>query len=258
VSDRVLLCAKHHNFDACVALAAEHGIGIEVQTFAYPDVLDGDWQALVQQYTPALRGLSGEIAMHGPFLDMASGSPDKRIDQVVRERIEHALDIAAQLGARTIVFHANFIASMRNIEYRTGWTERQIEFWRPLAERAWDAGQVIALENMWEFDPDIIGDVLRRVDRPGLQACVDIGHTRLFSDIPLETWVKNLDSYIAHVHINNNSGVVDEHHALTDGVLPYPAILRCLRSLPKPPAFSLEIERVEDMVRSLPLLHLPD
>jgi sugar phosphate isomerase/epimerase len=157
-----------------------------------------------------------------------------------------------------VVFHANFIASMRNAEYRLDWTERQVAFWGPLADRAWEAGIVIALENMWEFDPDIITEVLRRLDQPGLQACLDVGHTHLFSDIALETWVARLNGYIAHAHLNNNDGAVDEHHGLDDGVLDYPEILRCLRGLPRPPAFSLEIERVEDMARSLPLLDLAD
>jgi len=257
VADRVLLCAKQHNFEDCVALAIEHGIGIEVQTFAYPAALDGDWEGLLKQYQAALTAIPGEIAMHGPFLDMASGSPDPLIDRVVYQRVCHALQIAEGLGARTVVFHANFIASMRNQEYRTGWTRRQIEFWGPLAEQAHKAGLVIALENMWEFDPNIIGDVLRQVNLPGLRACLDVGHTYLFSDVELQTWVASLDSYLIHVHLNNNNGDVDVHQGLDQGVLDYPQILDTLRRLPQPPAFSLEIEHVEAMERSISLLDLP-
>jgi sugar phosphate isomerase/epimerase len=258
VTDRVLVCAKRHNFDECVSLAKEYGTGVEVQTFAYPNVLDGDWEDLLKQYQKRLRTISGTIAMHGPFLDMASGSPDPLIDQVVRQRVQHALHIAEELNARTVVFHANFIATIRNKEYRTGWTERQITFWAPLAEQVWErAGIVIALENMWEFDPNIIGDVLRNLRLPGLQACLDVGHSYLFSDVGLEAWLSSLDGYITHVHLNNNGGDVDEHRALMDGVLDYETILPSLRRLSNNPAFSLEIERVEDIVRSLPLFDLP-
>jgi sugar phosphate isomerase/epimerase len=256
VADRVLFCAKHRNFQACIDLACDHGAGIEVQTFAYPTALDTDWKTLVQHYQQALRHVPGEIAMHGPFMDMASGSLDPWIDQVVRQRVEQALDIAAELGAVNVIFHANFIASMRNIEYRIGWTDRQVTFWGPLAERARELGQVIALENMWEFDPDIIRDVITKVDMPSLQACLDIGHTRLFSEVPARDWIASLNGHLVHAHLNNNEGVVDVHHALVDGVLDYKPLLESLRQLPNPPAFSLEIEQIDDIIRSLPLLNI--
>jgi sugar phosphate isomerase/epimerase len=256
VTDRVLLCAKQNNFDDCVALACERGIGIEVQTFAFPGALDGNWQTLLQRYQAKLKSVPGDLAMHGPFMDMASGSPDSLIDQVVRQRITQALDIAETLGVRTVVFHANFIATIRNPEYRAEWTQRQIEFWAPLAKRAWEAGMVIALENMWEFDPGIIGDVLSHLELPGLRACLDVGHMHLFSDVGLDSWLSRLDGYIVHVHLNNNGGIVDEHHGLDDGVIDYPTVLPRLRYVVHRPTFSLEMDSVEDMTRSLALLDL--
>jgi len=258
VADQVLLCAKQHNFQDVVALAHRYKLGVEVQTFAYPQALEGDWKSLLDEYRIALRPLSGEIAMHGPFLDMASGSPDPLINQVVRHRVQQALLIAAELGAHKVVFHANFIASIHNPEYRIDWTQRQIEFWSSLAEEAWDKGLMIALENMWEFTPDIIGDVLRKLNLPGLRACVDVGHAHLFSDVPFTCWLQSLNSYVVHVHINNNSGAVDEHHALSDGVLNYPEILAQIRRLPHSPTLALEVDRVSDMEQSFALLDLPE
>jgi sugar phosphate isomerase/epimerase len=249
-----MICAKQTNFDACVTLARQHGLGIEVQTFAYPDALDGDWLALIHHYRDALESVPGPVALHGPFMDMASGSVDPLINRVVRERARHALHIAAELDARTIIFHANFIATMRNLDYRNGWTQRQIEFWGPLAEQAQRKGQVIALENMWEYDPDIIGEVVRGLNQPGLRVCLDVGHAHLFSDVALEVWIDRLHEVIAHVHINNNDGEVDVHHALDDGVLDYRALLPQLCRLPSRPALALEIEDVSEMVRSLAYL----
>lgn len=252
-----MLCAKQHNFDDCVALAHRYSLGIEVQTFAYPNTLDGDWEGLLNRYRAVLRGIPGEIAMHGPFMDMASGSPDPLIMQAVRRRVRQALHIAEELRARTVIFHANFLAMLRNQEYRDDWTERQIAFWAPLAQEAWEAGVVIALENMWEFEPTIIGDVLRRVELPGLKACIDIGHVQLFSEVGLEQWLTSLDGQIVHVHMNNNGGVVDEHHALDEGVINYRSVLARLRRLARKPTFALEIEQVDDIRRSLTLLDLP-
>jgi sugar phosphate isomerase/epimerase len=257
VSDRVLLGASRRTFKGSLALAREYEVGLEIQAFAYPDVLDGDWMELVEEYRAALENLPGELAMHGPFMDMASGSPDSLICAVVRQRLEQSLEIGAMLSVRTIVFHANFIASIRNQRYRTQWTDRQVEFWAPLAERAQGLGLVLALENMWEFDPYLIQEVLRQVDSPALMACLDVGHAHLFSSVDFDTWLKVMAPYLIHTHLNNNLGEVDEHLAFDDGVIDYNVILPKLRALPLHPAFSLEIEEVADIRRSLHYFKLP-
>lgn len=250
-----LVCAKRDNFDACLDLAREYATGVEVQTFAFPPVFAEGWRDLVRDYQTRLRDIPGPVALHGPFMDLAGGSPDPLINDVVAQRVHESLEVASALEARTVVFHANFIASIHNPEYRVGWVDRQIEFWMPLAEAAWAAGHVIALENMWEFDPDIIGEVLRRADHPGLRACVDVGHTFLFSNVALEQWLARLGDLIVHVHINNNNGGnIDRHQGLDDGVLDYHAILPQLYALPLHPPLALEIEHVAAMRRSLEYL----
>lgn len=252
--DRLLLCAKYHNFAECVTLAHEFHTGIEVQTFAFPPLLTNDWRETLFSYQKHLRDVPGEIAVHGPFMDLAGGSLDPLINNVVRERVSQTLYVAGELGARTLVFHANFISMIRTSEYRDGWTARQIEFWGPLAQQAWAAGHVIALENMWEYEPEIIGNVLRTVDSPGLRSCVDVGHTHLFSNVPLEQWLARLDGYVAHVHVNNNNGNLDCHQGLDDGVLDYRQLMPRLRGLGSDPSISLEIEEADDMRRSLEFL----
>ena len=257
MADRVLFCASRRTFDDCLKLACDTGAGMEIQAFAYPDVLDGDWKALVAQYQQQLVVLPGERAMHGPFIDMASASPDQLIRAVVKQRIKHALEIATRLEVKTVVFHANFIAAIRSEIYRREWLGYQIDFWAPMAEYAGHLGVTLALENMWEFDPQIIGELLRAVNLPYLRACLDVGHASLFSDIPLDGWLNVLSPYLVHTHLNNNLGQIDEHRAFDDGVIDYRLVLSTLRALPRPPAFSLEITDPEAIQRSVPYLQLP-
>ena len=256
MTDRVLFCSSQRTFDACLKIAAETGAGMEIQAFAYPDVLDGDWKALLAHYRQALVVLPGERAMHGPFIDMASASPDALIREVVRRRIKHALEIATELEVKTIVFHANFISAIRTEAYRRDWVRYQVDFWAPMADYAAKMGVTLALENMWEFDPQIIGEVLRIVNVPALRACLDIGHASLFSDIPLDGWLNVLSPYLVHTHLNNNLGQVDEHRGFDDGVIDYRMVLTTLRALPRPPAFALEITEPEAIRHSLPYLQL--
>lgn len=255
--DRVLLSAGLQNIHECVQIAVQRGLGIEVIAFAGPDVMDGDWKALVDEYKPLLQPVRGMITMHGPFMDMAPGSPDKRINQVVIERYQHAIRIAQSLGVEILVLHANFIASIQTESYRQGWQKRNVAFWNLMADYARQHDVILAVENMWEFDPDIIGDVLKAVNHPNLRACLDVGHAHLFSAVPFEDWLATLEPFIVHTHMNNNDGVFDVHRALTDGVIDYPAVLRQIRGLPQPPTITLEMETVDDMVASFEYLELP-
>lgn len=251
MADRVLLSANPTNIQDCVQLALQHDLGIEVMAFAYPDILDGNWRGVLDEYKRIFAPLRGMITMHGPFFDMAPGSLDKRINDLVAFRYLHAIDIGEKLGAQIIVFHANFIASILNDEYRQGWQKRNILFWEEITEYASQHNITVAVENMWEFDPDIIVDVLKAIDHPNLRACLDIGHAHLFSKVPFETWLATVEPWLVHTHINNNDGKLDIHRALPDGVLNYTQILEELRSLPNPPSMTLEMDRVQDMAASL-------
>ncbi|MDX2159962.1 MAG: sugar phosphate isomerase/epimerase family protein [bacterium] len=255
VADRVLLSAGQKNIDACLGLAHEYGLGIEVMAFAYPDLLDGDWQSEVRRYKTLLRNLP-LVTMHGPFFDMAPGSPDKRVNDLVRDRYHHAIRIGSELGASIIVFHGNFIGSLRGDDYRQGWQSRNIEFWHETSAYA-EAHQItIALENMWEYDPHILIDVIKEIDNPRLRACLDVGHAHLFSEVPFEHWLEVVAPYLVHTHLNNNDGFLDNHCAFPNGVLQYRDILTAIKALPQHPSFTLEMEQVEDMRVSLPYFAL--
>ncbi len=258
--DHVLLSASLTNAEECAELAAEYGLGIEVMAFAYPHILDGDWRDTLDEYKQLLRKVPGAITLHGPFMDMVSGSPDPRINAVCTARYSHAIRIASELGAKQVVFHANFIGTLHNFFYREGWHKRNVEFWQPIAEYAEQHGVVVLLENMWEFDPTIIVDLLAEVDHPALKACLDVGHAHLFSDrkYPFEYWLHTLEPWLVEIHMNNNNGILDEHHGFDweEGVLDYNAIIPRLRALNPDADMVLEMDSVDDMRRSLRFLRL--
>lgn len=251
----MLLSASPANITTCVDLALRRGLGIELMAFAFPDVLDGDWRALVTAYRALLAPVPRR-SMHGPFLDMSPGSMDKRVNALVMARYRQALDIAAELSIPTVIFHANFIASLRTDSYRSGWTKRNVAFFSELAPYAADRAVTIAIENMWEYEPSIIADLLRAVDHPNVRACLDVGHAHLFGEAPIAHWLVALTPYLAHVHLNNNDGRVDVHCALADGVIDYALILPALLALPSEPTMTLEMDRVADMEASLPYFDL--
>jgi sugar phosphate isomerase/epimerase len=260
VVDKVLLSASSNNIEDCIDLAAKHGLGIEVMDFAFPNVLDGHWEHELATYRTILRIVPGPITIHGPFMDMVSGSPDALINHVCIQRYQQSIHIAAELGAKIVNLHANFIGSLHNAVYREGWHKRNVPFWKSLAEHAKDRNVIITLENMWEFEPSIIADVLSEVDHPNLKACLDIGHAMLFGDsgYKIEDWLAKLEPWLIHTHMNNNNGIIDEHHGFDweHGVLQYKEILDQIRSLKNPPNIVLEMHSVDDMRNSLHYLEL--
>ena len=257
MKDRLLIATKDHNFEQGLELAKMHGLGLEIQSFAFPPFLNAEnpdeW---IERYEKILKDFPNEIAMHGAFMDMAPGSPDPSFIKMTSKRTQEALDIAERIKAKTIVFHVNFIIMIHNDMYREGWTQRVIDFYQRFVEKAESKGIQIVLENMWEFDPSIIGYVLNRIDSPSMNACLDVGHTQLFSGLKLEDWLHDLEGKVAHIHINNNYGDDDEHLGLDDGVMEYKKIIPVLREIPNRPAIVLEIEDFEDIKRSLDFFEL--
>jgi len=255
MTDRVSLSAERHNIKEAIALAVERGLGIEVMAFAYPEVLDGDWRSIRDEYKQLLAPIEGDITLHGPFMDMVSGSPDPRINAVCVQRYSSAIRIAHDLGAKQVVFHANFIGTLHNTFYRDGWHRRNVDFWRPLAEYAANHGVTIALENMWEFDPTIIGDLLREVDHPNLRTCVDVGHAHLWTDrkYDFDDWLKVMEPFIVEYHMNNNNGIIDEHYGFDweDGTLNYHDLLPNMRTIAPNAVMVLEMYEVQFMADSL-------
>lgn len=254
--ERVLLATYQRDITRHYELAQAHGAGLELQVYGYDtDLLDSGWRELFDQHRALLKDFEGELAIHGAFLNLSPASLDRRVRALTRERYMLNLDIAAGLGARTVVFHTDFLPIVRNPAYRPDWTERQVEFWGPMAAEAAGRGLRIALENMWEPEPDVIGDVLDRVDSPHLCACLDVGHFYLFSDyLPLERWIKQISHRLVHCHLNNHRGFFDEHLPLDfpGGVIDYQRdVLPLLRALPTLPSLVLEMDELEYLERSL-------
>jgi sugar phosphate isomerase/epimerase len=250
--NQLSITIKHSNLRECHAMALERGLGLEIQSFAFPPFLQmSDWSDALRDYRYLLAGFPYPISLHGAFMDMAPGSPDPMFLEVTRQRTIQSMELAAELGADTVVFHANFIAAIRNDNYRDGWIERTVEFFIPVATLAQKMGISVVLENMWEFDPSLLRLVLEGVDSPHLTACLDVGHAHLFSKLPFHDWLDDLSQWITYIHMNNNYGEIDEHHALDEGILDFGKILPLLNQLPRKPRYVLEIDEVDELERSL-------
>ncbi len=249
-------CERLSDLPGHLALARSRSLGLELQEFSSPNLLDDDWRSRVREYQAHLDGFPCAITMHGAFIDLISGSPDRRVAALARDRYRQNLEIAHELGAQVIDFHANYLPLVDHPSYLPEWEKRQVEFWGPLADEAAQANMTLVLENMWEPDPGIICRVLTRIASPRLKACLDVGHASLYSRLPVSVWIKQMGDQLIYTHLHNNHGTTDEHLAFGDGVLDFPELLATLRTLPNPPMFVLELPTLSSIQASLPYLEL--
>lgn len=234
------------------------GAGLECHVFADPGLLNlnGQMSAAVEYYSAQLDGFSGVLGFHGAFYDMVSASVDPEVVAVTLRRYRQGLHAASQLGGEYIVFHANYMGGWKLANYREGWHQRQVEFWRPFADEAASRGVYVLLENMWAPEPGILADVIEAVGNPYLRACFDISHAALYSSVPISQWIEELAPYLYLCHLNNTDGVLDNHLPLGSGIVDYSAVLAQLRALSSPPLMTLEMTAWDIVAASLPYFDL--
>ena len=88
-----------------------------------------------------------------------------------------------------------------------------------------------------------------------LRCCLDVGHAHLFSDkqFSFDYWLRTLEPWLTEVHMNNNNGILDEHHGFDweRGVLDYQTLLPKIRATNNNLDLVLEMDLVQDMRDSL-------
>ena len=163
--DRALVSVEHFgDLAEYLPVARRYSLGLELQEFSDPAVLDDDWRGLLDQYQQTLDGFPGMLTMHGPYIDLVSGSPDMRLVALTRERYLTTWR-SGEVGAKYIDFHANYLPLVDHPSYLPGWVERQVAFWTPMAEQAEKLAACAAAGEHVGTDPAIINRILDRIRR---------------------------------------------------------------------------------------------
>jgi sugar phosphate isomerase/epimerase len=110
-------------------------------------------------------------------------------------RFTQVLDIANILRPAAIVFHSGYEKwkYALNIDL---WLEKSLMTWQPLNEKAAAMGVKIAIENIFEDEPENLKLLMEKMNSENFGICFDTGHFHLFSRVPLENWMSILKPYI--------------------------------------------------------------
>lgn len=184
------------------------GIGVEIQDFTEPSLLDVGWEERVDEYKKILEGFSYPISIHGPFLDLKPISPDKTIRSASIDRYLTTLHIGSQLNVDHIIFHSQINPWINEPRMRKLNNSLNMDFWEWILDKTGFEGTIL-LENVFEDEPMLLMELVDTINLPNIKICLDIGHAKLKGEI--EEWVKILKDKIEYLHIHWNDGMYDEH-----------------------------------------------
>ncbi len=193
-------------------------------------------------------GYSPEITIHGPFMDLSPGAPDRKIRHVTYMRFEYILDIASAIKAKGVVFHSGYE------KWRYGhrvdvWLENSLKTWFPLKEKAGSSGIVISIENIFEDEPTNLRLLMEEAGGRYFGLCFDTGHFNLFSKVSLEDWLSETKPYIKEIHLHNNDRSMDQHYPIDEGTFDHRRFFELFRD--NNCIYTVEAHRPEHVMRSL-------
>lgn len=201
-------------------------IPFEYNDFMLPRVLDQkeETERRIREYLRVDRDRSQDT-LHGPFLDITVHSEDSLIRKASDYRIRQACEIALRLQVKAIILHTNFIPNFYDEKYRQGWVDRNEKYLTGLLRDY--PGLSVYMENMFDEEPDCLLALARRMEGQRFAICLDLAHAHI-SKTEIALWQEACGPYVAHYHLNDNHGRVDEHLPVGDGNISWKEILPLL------------------------------
>jgi sugar phosphate isomerase/epimerase len=206
----------------------------------------------LKDFTPkTIREFAGILAafpghtIHAPFMDVWPGAADADIRRLSLEQMRKVMAIAAAWKSLLVVMHFNYDPIYYRQQFNQ-WLDRAARFYQELLDER--DGPFIALENIAEPTPYIVLQLMKKIDRPRLIHCFDFGHHHVFARIPCAEWL----FYLAprrhiHFHLHDNFGNSDDHLALGQGSIDWPAAKAAISGLDCPFSVALEPKSPESL-----------
>ncbi len=191
-----------------------------------------------------------KLTLHAPFMDLNPGAVDPMVRSVTQVRFRQLLNVAAILKPRAVVFHAAY-DRWRYSGRKDVWLDYSIDTWRKVMETASKIGLRVAVENVFDEDPDALQMLIESVADPNFGFCFDTGHFNLFSRVPMERWFEALGPKLVEVHLHDNDGTADSHWAVGRGNIAFDKFFGLVKDHAPVPVFTVEAHDKDDIETSL-------
>ena len=172
-------------------------------------------------------------------------------------RLKRAIESASVIGIDHIVVEGTEVpaphASRLNLDYN-------YEFYKRLEPLCEKYNIVIAVENLRKSFtyPDLMNEIIRRLDSPWFKALVDVGHTWVRADMQPGEFIRGLDrGIICGLHVHDTHGIrqgIDEHLAPWMAEIDFEDLMKALKETDYKGDLTLEIRSFIDKYASKGLL----
>lgn len=240
-----------HNIYGAVETANELGLGLEISRFGKLREIEDNFDETLSIYKDAVKDLENGLTLHGFFSNLCVCSKDPLIREASIKRYYQSFEIAAELGAKTVVFHTCFNNLLMQQQYRDNFFMSTLEFYKEFIPNFEKEGIVATIENVHEKDNEMIRNVIAAINSPNLKATIDIGHCNIHSQIPVSEWIKDYGIMLHHMHFHNNYGNEDAHSSLKKGSLEIKPVLETLKTMELYPQITFEIFDRDDLYESV-------
>ena len=193
------------------------------------------------------------ITLHGPFLDLSPGSPDRLIRETTRRRYEQLLSAVSVFSPKTVVCHAGYDESRYDF-CKEAWLESAVETFTWLGGAMQAKNTRLMLENVYEYTPEMLVRLFSHLDAAHTGCCLDPGHLTAFGNGRLDEWLDALGSRIGQFHLHDNSGTYDTHLGMGKGIIDFKRIFAFMGKTPNPLVVTLEPHTRQDFMISLSYL----
>ncbi len=237
----------------------EHGRDLEIQDPAYPNVLDGDWQATARQATSILAGHTGRIGIHGPFVALNLIAGDPKIRAVVTDRLRQGIEFAHAVGGTHMVMHSPFqffghpmLAESPAFGLARSLTQvhRTLD---PVVELARQAGVTLVIETIHDTHVRPLLALVDSFPADVVRLSIDVGHAfighKLGGPSP-DQWVREAGERLAHVHLQDTDGLWDRHWGPGRGNVNWFAFFEALGVVDAHPRLILELNDKRELGRA--------
>ena len=230
----------------CVQLAAEYGLGLEVDEFTTAENMDGDAYIRVKRELESKLNVSDRYLLHAPFAELCPAAIDPLVAEAAWTRYQQAARIALEHGIKKMVVHSGYI---RGIYYPEWYREKAAAFWRRFLSDKPEDFQLL-VENVMDDEPFPLLESVELTADPRCRICLDIGHAAVHGRVPVTDFISSFAPYLAHVHLHDNDYSFDRHLPLGQGRLPFLKLLEAIEKTAAP-TYTLENMTAQQSVRWL-------
>lgn len=188
------------------------------------------------------------LTFHAPFMDLSPAAVDARIREVTLQRFSTVLEFASVLKPKVVVFHSGYYRW--NYDNKVDrWLQGSLETWTQLNGKAEEMGVMIAIENIFEEEPDNLIMLAEEMHSENFGLCIDVGHINLFSRLSIQHWLDVSGPYIKELHLHDNNGSADDHLSVGDGTIDFETVFKMTDQ--SDCVYTIEAHTVENARKSL-------